>query len=142
VSLLLALTYGDTAASARSGYWRLFYYNLQEEELKKDEQKQREKAQERTRQGSQTKPLGRKSVQQKPRTVESEVEVWTPPYLPKPVFNVYKRSELPDITQYLNVIRDEFRGWITVSTPLWEAMLAKEAANDEEHDLELLLLSA
>jgi len=133
---------GATKVEARSGYWRAFFYQLQEEELKKHEQKQREEAQKRTGQGSETKPVEPKlRVVKKPRR-EIDVEIWVPPVLPKPVYVKPPRVEIPPITQFLNIISNEFRSWLNPYESRLTDWEATEAANDDEHDIELLLLAA
>jgi len=133
---------GNKKVDARSGYWRAFFYNLQEEELKKYEQKQGKETAKGTGQGSETKPVEPKlRVVKKPRR-EVDVEIWVPPVLPKPIYVKPPRVEIPLVTPFLNIISAEFRSWLNpYSQKLaeWEAI---EAANDDEHDIELLLLAA
>lgn len=141
-----AYLHGATAVQdAKSGYWRLFYYNMQEEALKADEQKQRETTEKRESErkteepvqsapAKVTAPVVRRSVQAKP--VEEK-----PTTRERPIYAT--APELPLVTPLLNIISMEFRMMLQTSQPLYFAMLERKAANDEdEEDVELLLLVA
>lgn len=139
--------------SARSGHMRLFFYNLQEEALKKDEQVQGKE----TPQGKGESKAGTKSVavesakpkQRKPARNPVEVIVEdSPPVRLKPMYHRPEVEPLPDISLWLNVVSMEFRAMLLSSEPVRIAMLQREAANeamllqDEEEEEILLLLAA
>ena len=129
--------------TGRSGYWRLFYTQLQEESLKKDAElkKSEEKVVEvvapEVIAPIKAKPK-KKSV---PKKVVEEVVVHERPLLPEK-YNI----EIPLITPFLSIISMEFRSWLITSEPIRIALLQREAANDhdaeEEENIHLLLMAA
>lgn len=126
--------------STRSGYWRLFYYNLQEEELAKNEQKQGKETAQRTIQSPKAEPLETKS--RKP-VKEIEEEPTTEP--PVKIRSIYRKPAiitLPDYSDLLNVFSSEYRVSLYQVEAFRITLLAREADNDEEEDIELLLLAA
>ena len=129
-------------AQARSGYWRLFYYKMQEESLKKNEQEQREKEEKRT--GESEKAItpaipAKKRARRKP--VELEEEVWEPPELPKLIYQRVAPPVFNPVTQFLSIITTEFRQLHYSIYPLEVKLAEKEIELDEE-DIEMLLLAA
>lgn len=126
--------------SARSGYWRLFYYNLQEEELTKNEQKQRKETAQGTIQGEKAKPLETKPRKPPEPTKEPELEI-EPPVKIRPIYRKPAIITLPDYSELLNVFSSEYRVSLYQVEAFRIMLLAREADNDEE-DIELLLLAA
>ena len=149
--------HGATAVPSndgKSGYWRLFYYNLQEEALKKDEQVKGKAEAEGKSESAKKEPVvaqpARKSKPKRMPVQAGEAAVdrpadasdERPPVHQRPI---YRRHEsLPDILPFLNVLSLEFRSWVLSSEPLVQLMLQRKAANDAEleDDEDLLLLAA
>lgn len=122
------------ASSARSGYWRLFYYNLQAESLKKNEQKQREEAPEGT---SQSPSEVARTVSKKSRRKPAVVEEWVPPALPKPIYRLFEKpAPALDISPILRELVAYQSFLATLQIRLTDFELEKE----EEDDVEFLLL--
>ena len=128
-------------ASARSGYWRLFYYKMQEESLKKNEQEQREKEEKRTGQSSQ-ESAPTVSTAKKRRRPEPDVEIWEPPALPKPLYRKIIQVELNPITPFLSIITQEFRQLYLTLPFLQQKLMERQEELDDDEDAELLLLAA
>ena len=138
--------------TGRSGYWRLFYTQLQElsneEDRKKREQKQRQEAPEGTIERTQTEPVAVTAPARKARravgkpgsalVVKEESRVH-----PRPIYNIAK-PQYDSITPFLSVISNEFHQWQMSSEPLIAMMHAKKAANDEDEEdsIHLLLMAA
>ena len=134
---------GAPVQDGRSGYWRLFYTQLQEDSLKKDEERKRDEqakkgeTQEGTRETAKAKPV--RSIKPKPIKVEA------PPVKRRPMYTPLKAvaNDVP-----FELLRDtalEINAWITqfgVSKTLFDASV--KAANDEvdDEDETLLLLLA
>ncbi len=133
-------------ASAHSGVWRLMMYFLQEESLKKDEEKkreqeQRQKAAEGEGEGT---PASKPMVVHKTRR-KSERRVVpreAPAVRQRPVVAPY--APLPELPQTVFSIGLEIQSWLDafhISRTDFNA--AVQAANDEEEEvIELLLLAA
>mgnify|MGYP000270539646 CR=1 FL=1 len=118
----------------RSGYWRLFYYQLQEEALK-------EKPPANVVKEVKPSPVVKKKA--KPRRVEKEEVEEAIPFRPLPMF---ERKEIPE-----NHISDTWR--ITIEIRMMVALFQQNQVKlrgtlrfniieDDEEDLELLLLAA
>jgi len=128
-------------AQARSGYWRLFYYKMQEESLRKNEQEQREKAEKRTGQSSQeSAPIV--STAKKRRRPEPDVEIWEPPALPKPLYRKIIPVKINPITPFLSIITQEFRQLYLTLPFLQQKLMERQEELDDDEDTELLLLAA
>ena len=138
--------------TGRSGYWRLFYTQLQElsneEDRKKREQKQGQETPEGTGKGTQTEPVAVTAPTRKARRVVRKPDPETfvkeeSRIHPRPIYNnvtpVYD-----SITPFLSVISNEFHQWQMSSEPLIAMMYAKKAANDEDEEdsIHLLLMAA
>ena len=140
-----AYLHGATAMPAqdgRSGYWRLFYYEMQEEALreKRDDQVPANAATQDTLVKREDIPVAAKSVRKK--RVEKEEKLREPVLKP-----VYRQpavvAEKDTLTPFLNTLSDEFRAWNFSTNALWVKMLSEKAANDEEDEaITLLLLAA
>lgn len=146
-----------TATDARSGYWRLFYYQLQEAELEKEKLKREQAQSQKTAQGtvqstgkdtaSSPAPKPRKlTPAQKSSNTQTPVE--GPLFNPKKLFVVPKRQEQLDVAPLLKSISDDLTAWALHSQELsvkFQAVekkkLEEEAANDEEV-ITLLLMAA
>ena len=120
----------------RSGYWRLFYYQLQEEALNKSTEQNVVKEVK-----SLPSPVAKKKA--KPRPVEKEEVEEAIPFRPLPMF---ERREIPE-----NHISDTWR--ITIEIRMMVALFQQNQVKlrgtlrfniieDDEEDLELLLLAA
>lgn len=133
---------------ARSGYWRLFFTEMQEKSLEDDrrkrEQEQRKEAPQREVEVAETKPVAKPKPKPKRRAAESisRDELVAKPML-RSVF-----AQQPDpfefVTPFLRIISQEFYLWNVSTKPLL-AMLERKAANDdddEEEAINLLLLAA
>lgn len=124
----------------RSGYWRLFYYQLQEAELEKEKQKREQEQGQKAPEGkseaaSQTAP----AVPKKPRAKPKPVEV-LPKIHPRPLYN--KVPEPVSVEPWLHVVSSQFRAEYLSLVPMQKVMLLQKAANDEEEELLTLLLLA
>lgn len=125
--------------TARSGYWRLFYYNMQEEALKKDEQVKGKAETESKSESSQAKPIAQPKPKRKPEPVVTEEPI---PHLLKPVYRGAVEQPSQEFGDLLRVLRIEFSTWQFTLPILSAKLLATQAANDEEDDIEMLLLAA
>lgn len=133
---------GVPVQDGRSGYWRTFYYQLQEEELKKHEQKQGQEAPEGARESTEEvaaivskKPSAKPRVA-KPVTAEEGLKVH-----PRPIYQ--KQPEQFDVAPWLATINAEFRAWNLSAQTLHGMLQQRKADNDEEEEvLTLLLLAA
>lgn len=128
----------EVTTTGRSGYWRLFYYQLQEEELKKHEQEQGQKAEE----GKSESPRKVTAVVSQPAKPKASVVIAEREPLkvhPKPI---YQRPPEPvTIAPRLRVLSTEFQAWNTSSRAL-EKLIRDKAANDEDEAIILLLMAA
>lgn len=137
--------HGATAVPAqdgRSGYWRLFYYQMQEEALKPKEVKNDE-VPEVANQEAKVLEDKRVDVPVKKVVRRKERKPEQPTVRERPILRKINAVELPSVTPFLNIISTEFKQWFQTSEPLRIAMLQQKAANDEEDEIiELLLLAA
>lgn len=141
-----AYLHGATAVPAqdgKSGYWKLFFYQMQEEALKPKETKD-DKVPEVAVQEAEVLEDKRVDVPAKKVVRRKAPEPETPTVRERPILRkVEPVEELPNVTPFLSVISSEFRMWLNTSEPLRIAMLQKKAANDEEEEIiNLLLLAA
>lgn len=129
--------------SARSGHWRLFFYNMQAEALE-GEQKQREEAPQgkssRAQKESADKPLKRTKQKQVRADEQPEPERKESPAVTELPIYRRKEIELPDITPFLNVISNEFRAMLVSSDSIIRMLLQKQEEEEDEEEVELLLL--
>lgn len=132
----------------RSAYWRLFFYNLQEESLKRDqekkdrEQKQGQKASEGTSEATRKATPAVSKPKQTPRREPREaVPVVTELKVrPRPI---YQPQPQPfDVAPWLAMLNTEFKAWNLSAQTLHGMLKQKQAANEEEETLTLLLLAA
>ena len=143
--------HGATAVPSndgRSGYWRLFFHNMQEEALKKDEQVEREAAQEGTRKGAAKEPAEvakpiAKPVRQRHRAVPVRAtEETTFNVVERPIYRT-QAELLPENALFLNVISEEFRAMLKTSNVIQLRLKARQAElEEEENDDDMLLLAA
>lgn len=140
---------GQTDETARSGYWRLFYYQLQEAELKKNEQEQGKEAPEGARQVTEEDASVGAPRKRTKRKLESLVKLET---FEKPEF---KRKQIYSTPTKINT---ELPGWLLLVdnelvqmykdfAPRIVAQAVKfkkqvDAANDADLRIRLLLLAA
>lgn len=156
---------GTPTQDGRSGYWRLFYYQLQEEELKRHEQKQRQE--EAQREGKNTGKTAANSasttapstagatarprprVTPRPKTSNTQ-EI--PVFKPKPLYLVPKRQEQMDVAPLLKSVSDDLHAWALHSQELSVQFAIAEkqkeldrtfqSANDDQEVIMWLLLAA
>lgn len=135
-------------ASTRSGYWRLFFYNMQEEALKKldapIEVKVSEEPNEQVER--QAAPQGaRKAKKRKPTVVAieryPEVRFKRKPIYTKPT------PVAENLPLWLAEVSLEFNAWLNATVPQWRKRLQEKAkvdaaANDADYRLRILLLAA
>ena len=139
---------GVGVIAAKSGASRLYYYQLQEEELKKYEQEQRETETSREGQGEKKGPRRSTKVISQPRKTDKRsdsrvIQEDEPiPSLPKPIYQGYNRVQLPDVSPLLYGIFTEFAQWESSLRPLQDRLIQTEAANEEDYRVRLLLLLA
>lgn len=132
---------GRPKLDAKSGYWRLFYYNLQEEALKKDEQVKGKAAEKGEGESEKAKPVAAKKPKPKPKP--RPIEVLEPiPHLPKPIYRKAEAVPSSEFGDLLAQLRIEFSTWQFALPILSAQLLSRQAANDEEDDIEMLLLAA
>lgn len=125
----------------RSGYWRMFYYQLQEEELKRHEQKQGQEATEGKSEVPQAKPVAAAKPKRAPPERRAAPVVELPKVHPRPIYQ--KQPEPFDVAPWLATINAEFRAWNLSAQTLHGLLQQRKAANDEEEEvLTLLLLAA
>jgi hypothetical protein len=124
----------------RSGYWRLFYYQLQEEELKKHEQKQGQKTPEgKSEVASETTTAVPKKPRAKPRVAKPVVDE-LPKVHPRPIYQAPPKQF--DVAPWLETLNTEFRAWNLSAQTLHGLLQQKKAANDEEEEIITMLLLA
>lgn len=128
----------EEASSGRSGYWKLFFYNMQEEALRKDEQKQGKSATQsagsRASQESVAKP---KRVKARVLEEERALEEFEP--LPKPLYRGRTEQFPSEITC---LIQQNWVKLLGLNVPLEFYFPTEQAANDEDDEEFLLLLVA
>ena len=134
---------------ARSGYWRLFYTEMQEKSLEEDrrkrEQEQRKEAPQGTVEVTPAKPIAKPKPKPKPRVkpVPRDEHLDEPvPHVVRPIY-VAQPDPFEFVTPLLRIISIEFHSWNLSSKPL-VALLEKQAANDEDEEeaIHLLLMAA
>lgn len=139
----------EEANSGRSGYWKLFFYNIQEEALRKHEQKQRESAEKRTGAGTEevatvkaqrirTKLRPRRaSGAAKERRDTEELRTIAEDFALRPI---YAQSG-PIIPQEITcLIQQNWVKLMGVKVPLTLPVQHELEADNDEEDMELLLL--
>ena len=132
---------------ARSGYWRLFFTEMQEKSLEDDrrkrEQEQRKEAPQGTVEVAEAESVAKPKPKPKRRAAEpiSRDE----PLGAVPFKRVYAQQPDPFefVTPLLRIISTEFHSWSLSVQPL-VALLERQAANDEDEEdtIHLLLLAA
>jgi hypothetical protein len=148
-----ALGFKDMSTQdGRSGYWRLFYYQLQEAELEKDKLRaagkpQQKEAPEKAHKPVVAAPERRVLVQRhKPKHSNTQILLEKPPeFKPKKLYLVPKREDTPDLVPIMNVLSNEVRNWALQSQELsvkFKQAQQLQAANEEEELITLLLLAA
>ena len=128
----------EEANSGRSGYWKLFFYNMQEEALKPHEQEQGkgspQSASSRASQESVAKP---KRVKARVLEEERALEEFEP--LPKPLYRGRTEQFPSEITC---LIQQNWVKLLGLNVPLEFYFPTEQAANDEDDEEFLLLLVA
>jgi hypothetical protein len=133
---------GAPVQDGRSGYWRLFYYQLQEEELKKHEQKQGQEAPEgKSELAEEVAAIVPKKPRTKPRVAKPVIVEEGPKVHPRPLYQ--KQPEPFDVAPWLATLNAEFRAWNLSAQTLHGMLQQRKAANDDEEEIiHLLLLAA
>jgi hypothetical protein len=138
---------GTPTQDGRSGYWRLFYYHLQEEELKKHEQKQSQK----TAQGTGKTAVetsangpatGKPAPKPRPKYSSPQPVVENTPVFKSKSLYVVPRIEYPSVGPLLQSISRELTSWTLQSQEKGVQFAQKQATNEEEELITLLLLAA
>lgn len=132
----VAVHTAQNTQTGHSGYSRAFYYQLQEEELKKYEQKQRQEAP----QGKSEVPPPEPVATATPERAATEPAIGAPQVHPRPVYR--KPAKQGNIEPWLHTLSSEFRAWSRTTRQAALSMLANKAANDEEEEIVTLLLLA
>ena len=128
----------EEANSGRSGYWKLFFYNMQEEALRKDEQKQGKSATQSAGSRAPQKPVA-KPKRTRSRIVEEVVEAEEFEPLPKPMYR-NKTDEFP--SEITCLVQQNWVKLLGLNIPLEFYFPTDQAANDEDDEEFLLLLVA
>lgn len=159
----VGMGYGSTYISAagfkdggRSGYWRLFYYNLQEEELKKYEQKQLQEAgvsEHEQKQGQEAEKGAGKTAGKAATTIPKADTASRKSGEAVPGIEELKARRKPiyqpqpqqfDVAPWLSMLNSEFQAWNRDSKAIETALGNQKAENENEEDelIHLLLLAA
>ena len=128
----------EEANSGRSGYWKLFFYNMQEEALKKHEQKQGKGTPQGPSSRAPQKPVA-KPKRPRSRIVEEVVEAEEFEPLPKPMYR-NKTDEFP--SEITCLVQQNWVKLLGLNIPLEFYFPTEQAANDEDDEEFLLLLVA
>lgn len=128
----------EEANSGRSGYWKLFFYNMQEEALKSHEQEQGKGTPQSTSRRASQKPVA-KPKRVKARVLEEEeaLEEFEP--LPKPLYRGQTEQFPSEITC---LIQQNWVKLLGVDLPVGFYIPSESSANDEDEEELLLLLVA
>lgn len=128
----------EEASSGRSGYWKLFFYNMQEEALKKHEQKQGESEAQSASSRASQEPVA-KPKRARIHTIEEvePSEEFEP--LPKPIYRQQTDFVPNEITC---LVQQNWVKLLGLNIPLEFYFPTEQAANDEDDEEFLLLLVA
>ena len=128
----------EEANSGRSGYWKLFFYNMQEEALKPHEQEQGKGTPQST-----SRRASQKSVAKPKRARIHAVEEAEPPEefepLPKPMYRQQTDFVPNEITC---LVQQNWVKLLGVDLPVGFYIPSESSANDEDEEELLLLLVA
>ena len=127
----------EEASSGRSGYWKLFFYNMQEEALRKDEQKQGKSATQSAGSRAPQKPVAKPKRTARPAIEEEPLEEFEP--LPKPLYRK-KKDDFP--SEITCLVQQNWVKLLGLNVPLEFYFPTEQAANDEDDEEFLLLLVA
>ena len=128
----------EEANSGRSGYWKLFFYNMQEEALRKDEQKQGEsEAQSPSSRAPQESVAKPKRVKARVLEEERALEEFEP--LPKPLYRGRTEQFPSEITC---LVQQNWVKLLGVDLSVGFYIPSESSANDEDEEDFLLLLVA
>ena len=128
----------EEANSGRSGYWKLFFYNMQEEALKPHEQEQGKGSPQSASSRAPQKPVA-KPKRTRSRIVEEVVEAEEFEPLPKPMYR-NKTDEFP--SEITCLVQQNWVKLLGLNIPLEFYFPTEQAANDEDDEEFLLLLVA
>lgn len=102
-------------ASARSGYWRLFYYNLQEKALKSEEVTSSPKVPVAVLDNVVRVRLLSKEPSAKRNVLPAAPQISDRPSAPlKPLYTPAQPPQLPAIAQFLEPVVYELSSWVSV----------------------------
>ena len=128
----------EEANSGRSGYWKLFFYNMQEEALKPHEQEQgKGTPQSTSRRASQKSVAKPKRVKARVLEEEEALEEFEP--LPKPLYRGQTEQFPSEITC---LIQQNWVKLLGVDLSVGFYIPSESSANDEDEEELLLLLVA
>lgn len=136
---------GTPTQDGKSGYWRLFYYQLQEAELKKEnEQKQGQETSERKVEVTQAKPV---AAAGKPVRQLVQLETYEKPdFKRKAIYTQPTKTEaqLPRVVASVDWELDTMYKEFAPRIIAWQIQEQQkvEAANDADMRIRLLLLAA
>ena len=127
----------EEANSGRSGYWKLFFYNMQEEALRKHEQKQGKGTPQGASSRAPQKTVAKPKRPRVRRVTPEAVEDFEP--LPKPIYRQQAHFVPPEITC---LVQQNWVKLLGLNIPLEFYFPTEQAANDEDDEEFLLLLVA
>ena len=127
----------EEANSGRSGYWKLFFYNMQEEALKKHEQKQGKGTPQSASSRAPQKPVEKPKRSRVRRVTPEAVEDFEP--LPKPLYRK-KKDDFP--SEITCLVQQNWVKLLGLNVPLEFYYPPEPAANDDDEEEFLLLLVA
>lgn len=140
---------GTPIQDGKSGYWRLFYYQLQEAELRKDEQEQGKEAPKGTRQAAEEAPpvvTARKRIKRKLEPLVKLETFEKPDFKRKQIYSAPTKinTELPvwllSVDTELAQMYKDFAPRIVAQAVKFKKQA--DAANDADTCIRLLLLAA
>ena len=127
----------EEASSGRSGYWKLFFYNMQEEALRKDEQKQGKSATQSAGSRASQESVAKPKRSRAHRVTPEAVEDFEP--LPKPLYRK-KKDDFP--SEITCLVQQNWVKLLGLNVPLEFYYPPEPAANDDDEEEFLLLLVA
>ena len=127
----------EEANSGRSGYWKLFFYNMQEEALKSHEQEQGKGTPQGASSRAPQKTVAKPKRPRVRRVTPEAVEDFEP--LPKPIYRQQAHFVPPEITC---LVQQNWVKLLGVDLSVGFYIPSESSANDEDEEELLLLLVA
>ena len=127
----------EEASSGRSGYWKLFFYNMQEEALKPHEQEQGKGSPQSASSRAPQKTVAKPKRPRVRRVTPEAVEDFEP--LPKPIYRQQAHFVPPEITC---LVQQNWVKLLGVDLSVGFYIPSESSANDEDEEDFLLLLVA